>query len=452
MDNKITTVVIPATKKIEDKGEKKVVINEELNKIKDLIQESVFYLEKMTNCRYYPVPTIIVDEIPSEDLDKQKVKSDNIKNIDRDVEGHETYKKEIDKDNKGLEKHKEKRGNIKGEGNSKKDLELHFLGAYFQPGYKPSQNLKDKLINFGYNPTFINSLFLSGTVVIAYDKCEAYADKEYKKYKDEYKERDYLVMWGMKVEEYPKYINELKNFSIFFWNIFNAVLIHEHAHAITVEGIDSKCNQLQYPYANLFKTYAYKIVYETLSEWLVMNKFRDNNPLLFIILNEHAGKNKSLYMWPYGGAKHIEEVCKKNKNIFIKIFNSFRKNVEDAIPLFLNNADEFAIKLFCAYKTRKNFKKLCVQIASNKNVLTEAIKFIENEDFLKKIVDSGADVNEQDACGNTALKVAISRDHFKIVEFLLNAGASVDNITMPYGTDGMDFFIRITLNNLRDEV
>jgi len=336
---RITTVVIPATNKI----------NGKIDKIKELIQKSISYLEDITKCRYYPVPTIIVDEIPPEDREKY---GDSVS-------------------------------------------EINLLGVYFHQNSIPSNKFKSKLA--GYPKDFIETLFSGGCVAIAYDHCFTYAEQESNKrnLKDENKDE-------------------------LFWDIFNAVLIHEHAHAITFEGIYSKKSQFNAPIGEYTKTYAYKIVCEALAEWLSINYYRESKTLKDILYEHSKNNNASLFSWPYGGALHIEKV----KTKFINIFKVFRKNYEDAIPLFLKDADEFIIKLFCAYKTGKKIFKECFEKLKNqKNIVIEAVNFVHNAEFIERLIENGADVNEKDSYGNTALKNAADKRNIRLFLTLIYNGA-----------------------------
>jgi len=335
---KITTVVIPATS---------ADISGDIPKIKDLIQDSVFYLETITKCRYYPVPTIIVDEIPLKD--------------------RENYNEE-EENNEGRENRE-----------SDRECEIHLLGVYFHPRHTPTPDLIKKLGNFGYNDAFIKSLSTNGVVVIGYNQCRTYADRE-----------------------------NQGNAPDLFWDIMKAVLIHEHAHAITVEGINSKDVQLQYPIGKFYRTLADKIVCESIAEWLSMNYYR-NNTIVFKILNEDALNNKkSLYAWPYGGAIYLEEAYEKDTEILMKTFDSFRENPENAIPLYLSDAKEIIIRLFCAYKNEKDFEKLRNQALVNKNSLIEALKFVRNAYFIEKLINGDPNlmdiVKEKDSGVYTVLQ------------------------------------------------
>ena len=78
----------------------------------------------------------------------------------------------------------------------------------------------------------------------------------------------------------------------------------------------------------------------------------------------------------------------RNKNGFIKIFDSFREKAENAVPLYLSNACESAIKLFCSYINGEDFKNLRDHIKNNNSILPEAIKFIEDDCFFKKLIDN----------------------------------------------------------------
>jgi len=352
----ITTSVIPVTDKITSK---------DMLKIKELIRNSVFYLENITKCRYYPVPTIIVDDIPSEDREK--------------------YKDDEEKEN------------------NKRESKSNLWGVYFHPGYVPSDDFVKILTKSGYNDAFIKSLSVGGAVIIAYNRCEAYVNCKKEKYKD-----------------------DLGDTKTFFWDLFNAVLIHEHAHAIMVEGIDSNNKQLQYPINKFYRTYADKIVCESIAGWLSMNYYKREakNRIISDILTEHSSNNnKPLCLWPYGGAIYLEKV----KSKFIDVFNNFRKNVEDAVPIFLSDVgkydDEYIIKLFCAFK---NNEKLSLPSGINKKVLITAIKFIENADFIDKLIKNGADVNEHDGDENSALILAITYKYLDVVKVLIDEVDDVD--------------------------
>jgi hypothetical protein len=358
----ITTVVIPATDKVNGKNDK----------IKELIQNCIFYLEGITKCRYYPVPTIILNEIPPEDMEQYD---------DRTRHNDEERK-----------------------------LELNHLGVYFHRNSLPSDEFTKKLKDAKYPDSFINTLFSGGCVAIAYDRCVTYAERESKKRNLKNDNKDELL-----------------------WDIFNAVLIHEHAHAITVEGIDSNWCQLQYPLNKFYKSYSNKIVCESIAEWACINYYseenlEEDNPIIHNLLIEHARNNNlSLFRWPYGGAIYLDETFKNDQDIFGKVFDSYRKVGGEAVPLFLSNANELVIKLFCAYKHGNNFDDFSAQISSDKNVLFEAIKFIEDDCFLKKIIDKATYLDGQDANGNTVLMICSSIGNLTCVQSLVRKAAVVNN-------------------------
>ncbi|EKD55753.1 MAG: hypothetical protein ACD_59C00050G0001, partial [uncultured bacterium] len=280
-------------------------------------------------------------------------------------------------------------------------LELNYLGVYFPPGYSLSPEFTDKLKRFGYNVTFINSLFISGSVALAYDKCEGYARKKHKEMGEKQDDQKKIIyMWDQEIEKRNKEIErindgieKLKDFQAFFLKIIKAVLIHEHAHAITVEGIDLDGNQLQYPIDKFNKNYADKIVCESIAEWACIHHYgeenpEEDNPIIHNLLIEHASNKKSsLLIWPYGGAVYLKKEYEKDKNVFKKIFDAFRKqHIGESLSLFLSDADDFVIKLFCAFKNHKNHKKLSPQIPSSKSILSEALKFIDCDDFFKMLI------------------------------------------------------------------
>lgn len=363
---KITTVVVPATSKVN---------NEELEKIKELIQDVVLYVESTTKCRYYPVPTIIVDEIPPEDREQFS-----------DPEEHNG------------------------------DEVIHLFGVYFLPGKTVSKNIAGILKNYGYNDTFINAFATSGFVVIGYNQCKGFAERENK-----------------------DGANEL------FWNIFKAVLIHEHAHAITAEGIDPFDRQLYYPVGKFNSSYAGVIVSESIAEWLGLNYFKNDDAIYQILYRHSLNNQKCLYTWPYGGAIFLEESFKNNPKIFIEIFNDFRKNFADAVPLFLSNANEFVIKSFCAFK-KGDFQSIVGQIKGNKSVLPEAVKFIEDDCFFVKLIDNEADLNGQDAYGDTALMSCCAAGNLAHVKLLCSKKADVNK----QNNNGDTALMIAGLNNRRD--
>lgn len=85
--------------------------------------------------------------------------------------------------------------------------------------------------------------------------------------------------------------------------IIASTLIHEHAHAITHEGIGAGEDQY---FSNPSCTgKKYKAVSETLAEWAELNFFRDD-PVLFDIVCQHA-KSGFYPDWPYAGAIVLEE-------------------------------------------------------------------------------------------------------------------------------------------------
>ena len=344
---KITNTVIPATDN---------VTAEEISEIKKFIQADVFYLENITKCSCYPVPTIIVDSIPEEDREK-------------------------------------------AEGGGK----MHWLGCYFHQGSKPSKQFKNILENYGYKDLFINSLFETGVVAIGYQDCKKYAEREFRNH------RDYEG-----------------GFEALFADVLNAVLIHEHAHAITFEGIDSANCQVRYEYRKFCKTHAYKVVCESIAEWLSLNYYRDNSAMFQIIKEHSENNNASLLNWPYGVAIYIEKVYEKDKEIFEKIFNTFRRNIEEAVPLYLKGATEPIIKLFCSYRDVKTGNKLKALAKKHGNILNDAIEFANSEGFIKFLIDGGGDVNAKDNQGTTALVLASKKDFAEIVKLLIEKGAKVD--------------------------
>ncbi|HOT75396.1 MAG TPA: hypothetical protein PK467_06405, partial [Candidatus Wallbacteria bacterium] len=167
---KITTLVVPATNYIN---------NEDVEKIKELIQDSVFYLESMTECRYYPVPTIILDEIPPKDRERYG------------------DKEECDSDNE--------------------KPDLNSLGVYFHPGSHPSTDFKNKLEQFGYEDIFIESLFAGGVVAVAYDRSIEYLRIKHEGFKKNWdKNKKLIYMWDRDIEKLNKCREELEDFREFF--------------------------------------------------------------------------------------------------------------------------------------------------------------------------------------------------------------------------------------------
>jgi len=367
MTNRITTVVIPATSRVD---------NEKLTKIKNLIQDGVPYLENITKCRYYPVPTIILDEIPCEDREQFG-----------DPEDNDSYKA------------------------------IHKLGVYFHPGKTVSQNISKILKNYGYNDAFIDSLATGGFVVMGYEQCKRLAERENK---------------ACGIE--------------FFWDIFMAVLIHEHAHAITFEGIENN-SQFNYLKGKFSENYAYKIVCESIAEWLGWNYFKNDEAMNAVLQKHSQNNNKSIIVWPYGGAVYLKKEYEKDKNVFKKIFDAFRKqHIGESVCLFLSDAEDFVIKLFCAFKKHKNFKKLATQIPSNKSILSEALKFIDCEDFLKILIQHSADVNGQDAYGDTPLMLLCGAGNLAHVRWLYSKNADLNK----QNNNGDTALIFAGLNNQRE--
>jgi hypothetical protein len=130
-----------------------------------------------------------------------------------------------------------------------------------------------------------------------------------------------------------------QSISDLYARILKSVLIHEHAHAITFEGVGAGIDQY---YTKSFDQrkkrdkQEYKAVSETIAEWTAMNYFRSIGDLeLYEIVKNHAQSGGPFPTWPYAGALILESAghVLPSETQFRSLMMYFRKNIKAAYKL-----------------------------------------------------------------------------------------------------------------------
>ena len=119
-----------------------------------------------------------------------------------------------------------------------------------------------------------------------------------------------------------------------FANFLLSVIIHEHTHAITSEGILTDGENITFPrQKNSGKKE--KLVSESLAEWSELNYFR-NNDILYELVLTHASSD-TLLNWPYAGALIFEKHYNRETGyeFFRSILNEYRKGDNKAYQLLI---------------------------------------------------------------------------------------------------------------------
>ena len=177
--------------------------------------------------------------------------------------------------------------------------ELHTYGVYIHPSETVNGKLNRLLRRNGF-PHWFN-LQNTGKVVICLDSCNEHI-KQCLKNDHTIDEKEMLR------------------------KLVTATLVHEHAHAITYEGIGSLAGEefFEGPKSGGKR---FKVVSEALAEWAALNYFR-NDKTAFNIVVGHASCGE-FPDWPYTAALLIERAYKNYRSL-LKLF---RKDYKKAYKL-----------------------------------------------------------------------------------------------------------------------
>ncbi len=129
---------------------------------------------------------------------------------------------------------------------------------------------------------------------------------------------------------YEKIIaGKLESIKLDFYEFLLSVVIHEHAHAITYEGIDRSARNPYY--SNTTRTgKRYKLVSESIAKWCELDFFRNSDQAYDIVM-AHACSGEPP-AWPYAGALLFEgQKADEREYFFREVLASFR---EDALKAF----------------------------------------------------------------------------------------------------------------------
>jgi hypothetical protein len=119
-----------------------------------------------------------------------------------------------------------------------------------------------------------------------------------------------------------------------FADFLLSVIVHEHTHAITTEGIGTGEENIscQSPRHYGKRT---ELVSEALAEWAELNYFR-NNELLYELIFTHANLGPPSE-WPYAGALFFEKkYSQETGDVFFRsVLNTFRQNGNKAYRMLI---------------------------------------------------------------------------------------------------------------------
>ncbi len=189
--------------------------------------------------------------------------------------------------------------------------DIRTYGVYLPRNHKNSRQLNKALQKQGYPVSFIQQD--SGKVLLCMDRCK----KSMEKYKE------------MATEE-----SNALDFDTLSKGLLKATLIHEHAHAITYEGIGKGDDQYYLP-ASLKSKKKLSAISETLAEWAELNYFRnDNTKELYEIIHDHASSGV-FPQWPYSGALILEnsDIKLPRTTRFRSLMQYYRSDAETAYDL-----------------------------------------------------------------------------------------------------------------------
>ena len=117
-----------------------------------------------------------------------------------------------------------------------------------------------------------------------------------------------------------------------FEKLLDSTIVHEHAHAITTEGVSAGQAGKQYCRIPGAQTTEWTAVSETLAEWAELNFFR-NDPVMFEAVALHAGAGP-FPAWPYAGALMLEESSFADVTaLFRNLLEQFRAKSENAYQM-----------------------------------------------------------------------------------------------------------------------
>ena len=178
--------------------------------------------------------------------------------------------------------------------------------------YLPRKNASDQQLNKalqyqGY-PAIFNQ-YDTGKVLLCIDRCKNRLEEYWKQHKNES-------------------INSIKSEALFS-GLLKATLLHEHAHAITYEGVGK--GEDQYFISNKRDS----AVSEALAEWAELNYFRANETRdIYEIVYNHANSG-AFPDWPYAGALILENSNERlPKTIrFRSLLQYYRSDAEIAFSL-----------------------------------------------------------------------------------------------------------------------
>lgn len=249
--------------------------------IQKSMQEVIPYIEELTQVRYYPVTTYVVDYCTSLLENKELIEC---KRNDLDFEDIENEFSDITK-------------------------EMHTYGAYLYKNRIENIEFTDMLSKNEF-PESINQVN-TGKVLICINRITERAEQLYR--------------------GNPSIDKEL-----LIKNLVTATLIHEHTHAANFEGIRYNYSEPLF-LGNVNKNdYKYDIVFESLAEWSEFNYFRDND-VISKIIDEHINGGE-IKKWPYAGAALIERRFNELGIVdFQAIFDMSRESYMDAYEILSKN-------------------------------------------------------------------------------------------------------------------
>jgi hypothetical protein len=248
------------------------------------VQNAVQFHERLCALRYQVVPTFIVDEEALDELAPLLLESEEERTAD--------------------------------EADPHRFVRLDLFGMYLPPDHEPGNHLKHlfrAVSNSWRYPLH------TGMVLICLDRIMREAERlassadstRYRKEKDEEDFYDWLV---------------------------DAIIVHEHGHAVSQEGIDSTLDD---PYSTFVRwSYGndrdarlrYRCVSEGLAEWAELDFVRQD-PEIYDLVLAHARPGR-ISPWPYGEALKLEKrYSAGDYNDYRSLLTLFRRDFEQAYRL-----------------------------------------------------------------------------------------------------------------------
>lgn len=187
---------------------------------------------------------------------------------------------------------------------------IHTFGVYLHPKDVMDEQLRNKLISYGYPQHFL--IGKTGAVLLSLDRIKDRIEQCLK-------ESNLVDADDMKEK------------------LILATVIHEHTHAAIYEGLNYNSSNpiFSQQYNNERE---FKAVSEGLAEWAELNYFR-NDSVIFDIIFNHASSGDFPY-WPYSSALLIENSYKSLGDVkYRALVEYFRKDYEEAYKLLIEGLD-----------------------------------------------------------------------------------------------------------------